>query len=94
MPKELPVKSADLSLLSVPAFWPIAMAMAMLEEGTELYAKNLKFVEEETKVHNEPRPLRRRIKFASICGPWCCAITESQAAFRRSSMRPMPVIRP
>jgi hypothetical protein len=90
MPKEPPVKSADMSPLSVPAFWP----MAMLEEGTDLYAKNLKFVEEETKVHNELRPLRRRIKFASICGPWCCAITESQAAFRRSSMHPMPVVRP
>jgi len=56
MPKELPVKSADLSLLSVPAFWPMAMAMAMLEEGTELYAKNLKFVEEEIKIHDELRP--------------------------------------
>ena len=56
MPKELPVKSADLSLLSVPAFWPMAMATAMLEEGTELYAKNLKFVEEEIKIHDELRP--------------------------------------
>jgi polyhydroxyalkanoate depolymerase len=58
MPKELPIKSADMSLLSVPAFWPMAMAMAMamLEEGTELYAKNLKFVEEEIKIHDELRP--------------------------------------
>ena len=46
MPKELPVKSADLSLLSVPAFWPMAMATTMLEQGAEHYAKNLKFVEE------------------------------------------------
>jgi len=36
MPKELPVKSADLSLLSVSALWPMAMAAAMLEESTEL----------------------------------------------------------
>lgn len=43
------VKSSELSLLSVPAFWPMAMATAMFEEGTELYAKNLKFVEEETR---------------------------------------------
>ena len=56
MPKELPVKSTDMSLLSVPAFWPMAMATAMLEEGTELYAKNLKFVEEEIKIHDELRP--------------------------------------
>ena len=55
MPKKLPVKSTDLSLMSVPAFWPMAMATAMLEEGTELYAKNLKFVEEEIKIHDELR---------------------------------------
>ncbi len=51
------VKSSELSLLSVPAFWPMAMATAMFEEGTELYAKNLKFVEEETKIHGELRPV-------------------------------------
>ena len=28
----------------------------MLKEGTELYAKNLKFVEEEIKIHGELRP--------------------------------------
>jgi hypothetical protein len=44
------------SLLSVPAFWPMAMAATMFEEGTELYAKNLKFVEEEIKIHGELRP--------------------------------------
>ena len=42
MPKEPSVKSTDLSLMNVPAFWPMAMATAMLEEGTALYAKNLK----------------------------------------------------
>lgn len=50
------VRSADLSLLSIPAFWPMAMANALLEEGIELYAKNLKFVEEEIKIHGELRP--------------------------------------
>ena len=44
------------SLLSVPAFWPMAMAAALLKEGTELYAKNLKFVEEEIRIHGELRP--------------------------------------
>ncbi len=43
------VKPANLPLLSVPAFWPMAIATAMLEQGTELYAKNLKFVDEEIK---------------------------------------------
>ena len=33
------VKSSDFSLMSVPAFWPMAMAAAMLEEGRELYAR-------------------------------------------------------
>jgi poly(3-hydroxyalkanoate) synthetase len=56
MPKEPSVKSTDLSLMSVPAFWPMAMATAMLEEGTALYAKNLKFVEEEIKIHDDLRP--------------------------------------
>ena len=50
------VKSSDFSLTSVPAFWPMAMGAALFEEGVELYAKNLKFVEEEIKIHDELRP--------------------------------------
>ena len=34
----------------------MAMAAALAEQGTELYAKNLKFVEEEIKIHDELRP--------------------------------------
>ncbi len=56
MSKKSSVKSSELSLMSVPAFWPMAMAAAMMEEGTELYAKNLKFAEEEIKIHDELRP--------------------------------------
>src|SRR5665647_1076342 len=56
MSKKSSVKSADLSLMSVPAFWPMAMATTMIEKGTELYAKNVKFVEEEIKIHDELRP--------------------------------------
>ena len=56
MPEKPTVKPTNLSLLSVPAFWPMAMATAMFEEGTELYAKNLKFVDEEIKIHDELRP--------------------------------------
>lgn len=58
MPKKSPIKSADLSLLSVPAFWPMAMATAILEAGDKLellYSKNLKFVDEEFQIHNELR---------------------------------------
>ena len=47
------LKSADLSLLSVPAFWPMATATAILEDGAELYAKNVKFVAEEIKIHDD-----------------------------------------
>ena len=57
MSKESPIKPAGLSLPSVPAFWPMAMAMTMLEDGAELYAKNLKFAEEEIKIHDELRPI-------------------------------------
>ncbi len=56
MPPKSSVKSADLLLTSVPAFWPMAMAAALVEEGAELYARNLKFIEEEIKIHDELRP--------------------------------------
>ena len=56
MSKQSSVKSADLSLMSVPAFWPMAMATEMFKEGTELFAKNIKFAEEEIKIHDELRP--------------------------------------
>lgn len=50
------VSSSVVRGLSVPAFWPIAMAQALLDEERELYARNLKFVEEEIKIHGELRP--------------------------------------
>jgi poly(3-hydroxyalkanoate) synthetase len=56
MPRSHSVKSSELSLASVPAFWPMAMAAKLVEDETELYAKNLKFVEEEIKIHDELRP--------------------------------------
>ena len=42
--------------MSVPAFWPMAMANALLQQGTALYAKNLKFVDEEIRIHSHRRP--------------------------------------
>ena len=50
------IKSSEFSLTSVPAFWPMAMAASLMESGAELYAKNLKFVEEDIKIHDELRP--------------------------------------
>ena len=51
MTKKPSVASSEFSLASVPAFWPVAMAAALAEEGAELYADNLKFAEEEIKIH-------------------------------------------
>ncbi len=56
MPKKPSAKSSEFSLTSVPAFWPMAMAASLMEEGTALYAKNLKFVDEEIRIHDELRP--------------------------------------
>ncbi len=56
MPNEAPAKSADLSFPSVPAFWPMVMATALFEKGSELYVKNLKFMDEEIKIHENLRP--------------------------------------
>jgi hypothetical protein len=55
MPNEPSAKTPDLSQ-SVPAFWPMAMAKETMEKGVELYAWNLKFVDEEIKIHDELRP--------------------------------------
>lgn len=56
MARKPAVKHSEFSLASVPAFWPMAMAASLVEEGAELYARNLKFVEEEIKIHDELRP--------------------------------------
>jgi polyhydroxyalkanoate depolymerase len=56
MPKDSPVKVAALSMTSVPAFWPMTMAAALWEQGVELAARNLKFVEEDIKIHAGLRP--------------------------------------
>ena len=43
-------------LISVPAFWPMAMWAGLAKEGPEVLAKNLKFADEEIKIHAELRP--------------------------------------
>jgi hypothetical protein len=84
------VKSPDLSLVSVPAFWPIVMAARLIEAGAELYAKNLSFVEEEIRIHGDLRPALATSNQVRL-DP--CATTESRAEFPPSSMRPMPATR-
>jgi len=56
MKKQPPVSCANLSLLSVPIFWPMAMATKLLEAGVELNARNFKFLREDFKIYNEMRP--------------------------------------
>lgn len=56
MPKTSCPTSSEFSLTSVPAFWPVAMAARLVELGADIYAKNLKFAEEEIKIHDELRP--------------------------------------
>ncbi len=43
-------------LISVPAFWPMVLWARLAKEGPEALAKNLKFAEEEIKIHAELRP--------------------------------------
>jgi len=56
MAKSTPAKSAEFALTCVPFLWPMAMAAGLAEEGLELYARNLRFAEEEIKIHGELRP--------------------------------------
>jgi polyhydroxyalkanoate depolymerase len=42
--------------ISVPAFWPMVMAAELMKTGTQTLAKNLKFVDEEIKIHEKQRP--------------------------------------
>ena len=58
-PVHIPQKSrepTDAAWMSVPAFWPMAMARALMQEGSALVAKNLKFVDEEIRIHSHQRP--------------------------------------
>lgn len=43
-------------LASVPAFWPVALAASLFEEGVEVAARNLRFLDEEAKIHEHVVP--------------------------------------
>jgi hypothetical protein len=95
MSKQSSVKSADLSLMSVPAFWPMAMAAKLVEEGAELYAKNLKFAEEEIKIHDELRPtLATPNQVRLDLRTMVLRDYGKPGGLPRSSMLPMPVTQP
>ncbi|CAB3961319.1 PHB de-polymerase domain-containing protein [Burkholderia aenigmatica] len=42
---------------ALPIFWPMAAAAAMFQAGTEVAARNLRFLAEEEKLHFEPHPV-------------------------------------
>lgn len=81
MTKQRFVKSADLPLIGVPAFWPMATATAMIEQGLDLYVRNLEFVTEEIKLHSSGRPSPPRTACASSCAPCSFGNTASLAEF-------------
>lgn len=76
-------KSAVLPPIGVPAFWPMATAAAMLEQGLDLYVRNLEFVAEEIKLRGlrpalaTPNHLRLELRTTS------CASTARPAGFPR-----------
>jgi poly(3-hydroxybutyrate) depolymerase len=51
------VPTHSLSRVCVPLFWPMLVAARIAEQGLDLYAKNLKFLAEEAKLHHELRPV-------------------------------------
>ena len=57
MEKEPAAKTSALPLLSVPAFWPFAIAADLAKKKAQLDAKRLKFLAEEIKIHTtRPKP--------------------------------------
>jgi polyhydroxyalkanoate depolymerase len=56
MPTRTSPKPSDMALTSVPAFWPMTLAASLAEQGLELYARNLKFLEEEIALNYQLQP--------------------------------------
>ncbi len=56
MDQSTPIATRDLRGGDVPFFWPMAAAAQIYEKGMDLYAKNIKFLGEEVKIHHELRP--------------------------------------
>ena len=50
------IRSQGLKHLRVPFLWPMAAGAKMIEQGLDLYARNLRFVAEEQKIEHELRP--------------------------------------
>ena len=55
MAKQTFVSHRELTHIDLPWLWPIAAAARIGEAGFELYARNLRFIDEEIRIHH-PRP--------------------------------------
>jgi poly(3-hydroxybutyrate) depolymerase len=55
MAKSVHPPAPSLTGVNVPLFWPMLAAAQMAEEGAELYARSLKFLNEEIKISHEQR---------------------------------------
>lgn len=56
MTNSKPLGSGGLTNVSVPMLWPMAAAAQMIEQGLDLYAKNMAFLAEEQKIHHDLKP--------------------------------------
>ena len=93
MPKEPLIESPDVSHSCVPAFWPMTMGVALLEQGGEISARNLRFIEGEIKIELRPTlatPNKVRLSLRTMALRDYGQPKES----RRWSMRPMPATPP
>ncbi len=49
-------QAASAPNVNVPFFWPVQLAASMAEQGLELYARNVKFLDEELRLHGGIKP--------------------------------------
>lgn len=56
MSAKIPAHSSEMSLTSVPVFWPMVMAAQLAEAGEEIIARNIKFIDEEVKIEEKLHP--------------------------------------
>ncbi|HUD30992.1 MAG TPA: alpha/beta fold hydrolase [Novosphingobium sp.] len=53
---ETMAKAADWTSASVPAFWPMSLALDMMKRGADAYERNLRFLAEDIRLHHDLRP--------------------------------------
>ncbi len=68
------VSAAPAPNINVPLFWPALMAQDLARQGLDLMARNVRFLEEETRLHGgikprlaSPHSVRLRLRTLSLC---------------------------